>query len=56
MITARAPKQLGSANDRGIRSHDPRVAELNALENKLEALSDDQLRARSEQFKKALRP
>ena len=56
MITAPARKLSGSANDRRMRSNDPRVAEINALENKLEALSDDELRARTEQFKKAPRP
>jgi preprotein translocase subunit SecA len=56
MITAPARKLFGSSNDRRVRSHHPRVAEINALEKELEALSDDELRARTEQFKKALRP
>jgi len=55
MTTAPARKLSGSANDRRVRSQDLRVAEINALEQKLEALSDDALRARTEQLKKALR-
>ncbi|MGB8638834.1 MAG: preprotein translocase subunit SecA, partial [Pseudolabrys sp.] len=45
-------KLFGSANDRRIRSYQPRVSEINALEKELEALSDDALRARTEEFKK----
>ena len=52
MIGAVARKLFGSANDRRIRSYQPRVSEINALENELEALSDDALRARTEEFKK----
>ncbi|HVV61767.1 MAG TPA: preprotein translocase subunit SecA [Pseudolabrys sp.] len=52
MIGAVARKLFGSANDRRIRSYQPRVAQINALEKELEALSDDQLRARTDEFKK----
>src|SRR5262249_50712584 len=52
MITALARKIFGSSNDRRVRSYYPRVAEIAALEKELEALSDEQLRARTEQFKK----
>ena len=52
MIGAVARKLFGSANDRRIRSYQPRVDEINALEKGLEALSDDALRARTEEFKK----
>ena len=52
MIGAVARKLFGSANDRRIRSYQPRVSEINALEKVLEALSDDALRARTEEFKK----
>src|SRR4026209_1432287 len=52
MIGAVARKLFGSANDRRIRSYQPRVDEINALENELEALSDDALRARTDEFKK----
>ncbi|MGH6683540.1 MAG: DEAD/DEAH box helicase, partial [Pseudolabrys sp.] len=52
MIGAVARKLFGSANERRIRSYQARVDEINALEKELEALSDDALRARTEEFKK----
>jgi preprotein translocase subunit SecA len=52
MIGAVARKLFGSANDRRIRSYQPRVREINALEKELEALSDDALKARTDEFKK----
>jgi preprotein translocase subunit SecA len=52
MIGAVARKLFGSANDRRIRSYQPRVREINELEKELEALSDDALRARTDEFKK----
>src|SRR6202142_1981258 len=52
MIGAVARKLFGSANERRIRSYQPRVAEINALEQELEALSDEALRARTDAFKK----
>src|SRR5689334_14072510 len=52
MIGAVARKLFGSANERRIRSYQPRVHEINALEQELEALSDEALRARTEEFKK----
>jgi preprotein translocase subunit SecA len=52
MIGAVARKLFGSANERRIRSYLSRVDEINALEKELEALSDDALRARTEEFKK----
>jgi len=51
MLGAIAKKIFGSANERAIRGYDRRVAAINALEAKLEALSDEQLRARTEVFK-----
>ena len=45
MIGAVARKLFGSANDRRIRSYQPRVDAINALETELEALSDEALRA-----------
>jgi preprotein translocase subunit SecA len=54
MIGAVARKLFGSANDRRIRAFRPRVDEINALEKKLEALSDEALRARTDEFKKQL--
>ncbi len=52
MIGAVARKLFGSANERRIRSYQPRVNEINALEAELAALSDEQLRARTDDFKK----
>ena len=52
MIGAVARKLFGSANERRIRSYQPRVDAINALEKELEALSDEALRARTEDFKK----
>src|ERR1700721_611832 len=52
MIGAVARKLFGSANDRRIRAFRPRVDEINALEKELEELSDEALRARTDEFKK----
>ena len=49
-----ARKLFGSANDRRIRSYKPRVAAINALEEQMTALSDDDLKAKTEEFKKQL--
>jgi preprotein translocase subunit SecA len=54
MIGAVARKLFGSSNDRRIRAYRPRVAAINALEKELEALSDEALRARTDEFKKQL--
>ena len=52
MIGAVARKLFGSANERRIRSYQPRVDAINALEKELESFSDEALRARTEDFKK----
>src|SRR5580692_2478576 len=54
MIGAVARKLFGSSNDRRIRADRPRVDAINALEKELEALSDEALRARTDEFKKQL--
>jgi preprotein translocase subunit SecA len=54
MIGAVARKLFGSANDRRVRKYQPRVDAINKLEKELEQLSDDALRARTEDFKKQL--
>ena len=54
MTDAFARKPLGGSNERRIESYRPHVAEINALEKGLAGLSDDALRARSEEFKKRL--
>jgi len=51
MFGAVARKIFGSSNERRIRSYQPRVAEINALEQELEALSDEALRARTDAFR-----
>ena len=54
MIGAVARKLFGSANERRIRSYQPRVDAINALETEVAALSNDELRARTEDFKKQI--
>ncbi len=54
MIGAVARKLFGSANDRRVRSYQPRVNQINALEAEIAALSDEALKARTEDFKKQL--
>src|ERR1700745_2808835 len=54
MIGAFARKLFGSSNERRIKNFMPQVEEINALEKELEKLSDDALRARTEQFRKEL--
>src|SRR5258707_4992283 len=45
---------LGSANDRGIKGYQSRVDAINALEPEIAALSDEALKARTGEFRKAL--
>jgi preprotein translocase subunit SecA len=52
MIGAVARKLFGSSNDRRVRAYRPRVEAINALEGELEQLSDEALRARTDEFKK----
>jgi preprotein translocase subunit SecA len=52
MIGAVARKLFGSSNDRRIRTYRPRVDDINALEAELGQLSDEALRARTDEFKK----
>ena len=54
MIGALARRLFGSANDRYVKSLEPLVAEINALEPELVALSDDDLRARTQRFRDRL--
>jgi preprotein translocase subunit SecA len=51
---ALAAKVFGSANDRKIKSYRPTADEINALEAELEKLTEPQLRARTEMFRKQL--
>jgi preprotein translocase subunit SecA len=54
VFAALAKAIFGSANDRQIKRFMPKVAEINALEPQLEKLSDDELKARTAQFKQQL--
>src|ERR1043165_7890296 len=52
MLGAVARKLFGSSNDRRVRKYQPRVDAINALEPELIKLTDEQLRVRTEDFKK----
>jgi preprotein translocase subunit SecA len=54
MFGALARRLFGSANDRYIRSLSPLVEQINELEPALEKLSDDELRARTAEFRERL--
>src|SRR5246500_5490937 len=54
MLGALARRLLGSANDRYVKSLGPIVAAINEIEPQLEAMSDEELRARTQRFKKQL--
>src|SRR4051794_10210999 len=54
MLGAVARKLFGSSNDRRVRKYQPRVDEISALEPELIKLTDEQLRARTEDFKKQI--
>ena len=49
-----ARKIFGSANDRRVRSFQPKVAAISAIEEKTKALSDEQLAAQTVEFRKQL--
>ncbi len=49
-----ASKVFGSSNDRRLKALRPRVEAINAMENEMQALSDEALRARTEQFRQDL--
>src|SRR5262245_41788985 len=51
MIGVIARKLFGSSNERRIKAYLPRVAAINALEKELEGLSDEALRARTDEFR-----
>jgi preprotein translocase subunit SecA len=54
MIGAPARKFFGSANDRRIEGYQAPVDAINALEPAIAALSDDELKARSAEFRRQL--
>ncbi len=49
-----ARKLFGSANDRRIRSYQPKVAAINALEDSMKALDDEALAAKTVEFREQL--
>ncbi len=49
-----AKRLFGSANDRQLRKYRQRVEEINALEPEVAALSDEALRARTDEFRQEL--
>lgn len=48
-------KIFGTPNERRLKAYTPRVTEINALEAGVEALSDEQLRARTDEFRSQIR-
>jgi preprotein translocase subunit SecA len=54
MFTTLFQKVFGSANERYIKSLDKTVEQINALEGSIEKLSDDELRAKTDEFKSKL--
>jgi preprotein translocase subunit SecA len=54
MIGALARKFFGSANDRRVKGYQSRVDAVNALEGEVAALSDEALKARTDEFRKQL--
>src|SRR5882757_142220 len=54
MIGALARKFFGSPNDRRVKGYQSRVDAINALEPEIAALSDEALKARTAEFRKAL--
>jgi preprotein translocase subunit SecA len=54
MLGALARRLFGSANDRYVKSLGPIVSAINEMEPQLEAMSDDELRTRTAQFKQQL--
>ena len=51
MIGSLAKKIFGSANDRRLKTYQPKVRAINALEPEVAKLSDDELRARTQEFR-----
>ena len=49
-----ARRLFGSTNDRRLKTYKPKVAAINALEAEVEALSDEDLRARTDEFRRQL--
>ncbi len=54
MLTWVAKKLFGTANDRAVRKLQPRVVAINKLEGKIQKLSDEELRAKTGEFRERL--
>jgi preprotein translocase subunit SecA len=54
MLTWVAKKLFGTANERAVRRIQPRVVAINALEERMKALSDADLKAKTAEFKQKL--
>ena len=54
MLGNLAKKIFGTANDRRLKTYRPRVEAINALEPEVAALSDEALRARTDEFRAEL--
>jgi preprotein translocase subunit SecA len=54
MITWALKKLLGTSHEREVKKLKPRVAAINELEPKIEKLTDDELRAKTAEFKEKL--
>ena len=54
MLTALARSILGTPNDRLVKAYSQRVEAINALEPEMEALSDDDLRGRTDAFRERI--
>ncbi len=50
-----AAKLFGSSNERMLKTYYPKIDEINSLEPELEALNDEELRARTETFRQAFK-
>ena len=54
MFGAFARRLFGSANDRYVKSLEPIVSAINEIEPQLEAMSNEELRARTQHFREQL--
>ncbi len=54
MFQALAQRFFGSSNERKLRPHFRRIEEINALEPKFQAMSDEELRAMTPAFRERL--
>ena len=54
MLDTVLKRMFGSANDRRLKGYRPKIAEINALEPEFAALTDEQLRAKTDAFRAEL--